>query len=152
MENARRFVAELNSTIYFDAIFRKLTPENSAKYIKDYDVIVDGSDNFATRYLVNDTCVSLDKPLVYGSIFKNSGQIAVFNFRGSKNLRDLFPEPPNAKGLPDCDRFGVLGALPGIVGSMMAMHTLQIILGAKVMCNQLQVIDTESWEFHKLAF
>ncbi|HIX55516.1 MAG TPA: HesA/MoeB/ThiF family protein [Candidatus Sphingobacterium stercoripullorum] len=152
VENARRFVAALNSSIHFEGILKKLTPENSVEYIKDYDVIVDGSDNFATRYLVNDTCVGLDKPLVYGSIFKNSGQIAVLNYRGSKNLRDLFPEPPSSQGLPDCDRFGVLGALPGIVGSMMAMHTLQIILGAKVMCNQLQVIDTASWEFNKVAF
>src|SRR5690606_41779781 len=105
-----------------------------------------------TPYLVNHTCIRLRNPLVYGSIFKKSGQVAVFNYKGSKHLRQLFPEPPNAEDVPDCDRFGVLGALPGIVGSMMAMHTLQIILELKVMYNQLQLIDTENWNFNKIEF
>lgn len=152
VENAEKFVSALNSNVHFEAIHRKLTPANSDEIIRPYNIVVDGSDNFSTRYLVNDTCVRLQKPLVYGSIFKNSGQVAVFNYKGSKHLRQLFPEPPNAEDVPDCDRFGVLGALPGIVGSMMAMHTLQIILELKVMYNQLQLIDTENWNFNKIEF
>jgi len=152
VENAKKFVRNLNSSIHFEAIQQKLTPENCASIIRPYDIILDGSDNFSTRYLVNDTCVRLNKTLVYGSIFRNEGQVAVFNYKGSKNLRHLFPEPPNSEDVPDCDRFGVLGALPGMVGSMMAMHTFQIILDWKVMCNQLLILDTDNWEFMKLGF
>lgn len=152
VENAKKFVRNLNSSIHFEAIQQKLTPENCASIIRPYDIVMDGSDNFSTRYLVNDTCVKLNKPLVYGSIFKNEGQVAVFNYKGSRNLRHLFPEPPNSEDVPDCDRFGVLGALPGIVGSMMAMHCLQIILEWNVMRNRLLLIDTEFWEFTKLEF
>ena len=89
--------------------------------------MVDGSDNFSTRYLVNDTCVALNKSLVYGSILGFEGQIAVFNHQGSKNLRDLFPEPPNPKDVPNCSLNGVLGTLPGIIGTMMAHETLKVI-------------------------
>lgn len=152
VENAKKFVNNLNSSIYFEAIQQKLTPENCESIIRSYDIVMDGSDNFSTRYLVNDTCVRLNKTLVYGSIFKNEGQVAVFNYKGSNNLRHLFPEPPNSEDVPDCDRFGVLGALPGIVGSMMAMHTLQVILNWKVMHNQLLMIDTEFWKFKKFCF
>ncbi|QCX54018.1 HesA/MoeB/ThiF family protein [Elizabethkingia sp. JS20170427COW] len=152
VENAKKFVESLNSNIQCIAIQEKLSPHNAQQLIQDYDIIIDGSDNFSTRYLINDTCVLLGKPLVYGSVFKNEGQVAVFNYQGSKHLRNLFPEPPNDEDIPDCDRFGVLGALPGIVGSMMALHTLQIILGFKVMQNQLQIIDTENWEFYKISF
>lgn len=152
VENARDFVHSLNSSIHFEAIYKKITLENAEELIRPYDVVVDGSDNFTARYLINDTCVRLNKTLVYGSIFKNSGQIAVLNYKGSKDLRKIFPEPPNDEDIPDCDRFGVLGALPGLVGSIMAMHTLQIILELKVMYNQLQIIDTDVWVINKINF
>jgi adenylyltransferase/sulfurtransferase len=101
---------------------------------------------------VNDTCVTLNKTLIYGSILGFSGQVAVFNHQGSKNLRDIFPEPPYDEEMPDCDSLGVLGALPGIVGSMMALQTLKLITGLPVNLNQLTLIDTMNWRFQSLDF
>lgn len=152
VESASEFVSALNSDVHFIPINEKITIENAQQIIHPYDIVIDGSDNFSTRYLVNDACVELDKTLVYGSILSFEGQVAVFNHKGSKNLRDLFPEPPNQKNLPDCDSLGVLGPLPGIVGSIMAMQTLQIICDLDVMSNQLLLIDTKSWSFNKIGF
>ncbi len=106
----------------------RLQEPNAAKIISQFDIVVDGSDNFLTRYLVNDVCVQLSKPLVYGSILKFEGQLAVFNYKGSKNLRDIFPEPPNPEDVPSCDENGVMGFVPGIIGVYMAAATIQIIL------------------------
>src|SRR5690606_10523220 len=100
---AQEVVSKLNPLIEAVAIQEKLTVENASEIIAQYDIIVDGSDNFTTRYLVNDTCVRLNKTLVYGSILKFEGQIAVFNHKGSKNLRDLFPEMPDPKDVPNCN-------------------------------------------------
>ncbi|PUB32663.1 adenylyltransferase/sulfurtransferase [Elizabethkingia sp. YR214] len=151
-ESAADFVAAFNSSVKFITINEKIEPENVQSIFQDYDLIVDGSDNFTTRYLVNDTCVALDKTLVYGSIFGFEGQIAVFNYKGSKNLRHLFPEPPNPDEVPNCDKNGVLGPLPGIVGSMMAMQTLKIIADLPVITNQLTIVDTLNWNFLKIGF
>lgn len=152
VNSAAHFVSSLNSTIHFVAIQDKISNHNVAAIVDSYDIIVDGSDNFETRYLVNDTCVALGKTLVYGSILGFEGQVAVFNFKGSKNLRQLFPEPSMDELLPDCDSFGVLGPLPGIVGSMMAMQTLQIICSLEVMTNQLLLINTKDWMMVKVDF
>jgi molybdopterin/thiamine biosynthesis adenylyltransferase len=129
-----------------------LTSENAATIIPQYDVIVDGSDNFATRYLVNDTCVQFQKPLIYGSILKFEGQVAVFNHNGSKNLRDLFPEMPDPKEVPNCNLNGVLGTLPGIIGTMMAHETLKLILELPTLKNELVLFNTLDWGFAKLNF
>jgi adenylyltransferase/sulfurtransferase len=94
----------------------------------------------------------LDKPLVYGSIFSFEGQVAVFNYQGSKQLRDLFPTPPNAEDIQNCDQFGVLGALPGIIGSMMAMLTLKIIIGLPIQPNQLTLVDCYNWSFRQIKY
>lgn len=152
VESASSFVSALNSDVNFIPINEKVTTENVQHIIIPYDIIIDGSDNFTTRYLVNDACVRLGKALVYGSILSFEGQVAVFNHKGSKNLRDIFPEPPNQENLPDCDSLGVLGPLPGIVGSIMAMQTLQIICDLNVMSNQLLLIDTKNWAFNKVGF
>lgn len=134
-------------------IFNEMLSEtNAEKIISQFDIVVDGSDNFLTRYLVNDTCVKLNIPLVYGSILKFEGQVAVFNCKGSKNLRDIFPEPPNAEDVPNCDENGVLGTLPGIIATMMAQETLKLILGMEVLKNQLLIFDTRNWGLTKLAF
>jgi len=117
-----------------------------------YDIIVDGSDNFETRYLVNDHCIKMGKTLVYGSIFSFEGQVAVFNYEDSKNLRDIFPSPPNTEDVQNCDQFGVLGALAGITGTMMAMLTLKVILGLNVPINQLTIIDSKNWNFNQLRY
>lgn len=152
VESAFEFVAALNRDVNFIPIKEKVMHENVQQIINPYDIVIDGSDNFATRYLVNDTCVALGKALVYGSILSFEGQVAVFNYKGSKNLRNLFPEPPNRENLPDCDSLGVLGPLPGIVGSIMAMQTLQVICDMDVMRNELLLIDTENWTFNKVEF
>jgi len=149
---AKEVVSKLNSLIEVVAITEKLTIENASTIIAQYDVIVDGSDNFSTRYLVNDTCVILQKPLVYGSILRFEGQVAVFNYKGSKNLRDLFPEIPDPKDVPNCNVNGVLGTLPGIIGTMMAHETLKLIMELPALRNELVLFNTLNWGFTKLNF
>lgn len=152
VKSAGKFVKNLNHQVKFVALEEKINQYNAEEIFSQYDIIVDGSDNFSTRYLVNDTCLKLDKTLVYGSILGFSGQVAVFNHHGSKNLRDLFPEPPFDEDLPDCDSLGVLGALPGIIGSMMALQTLKIITDLPVVLDQLTLVDTLNWRFQTIDF
>ena len=149
---AKETVKKLNPLIEVQAFEEKLTVENASRIITDFDIVVDGSDNFSTRYLVNDTCVTLAKPLVYGSILGFEGQLAVFNHQGSKNLRDLFPEPPNPKDVPNCSFNGVLGTLPGMIGTMMAHETLKLIIGLPSLKNELVLYKTLDWSFVKLSF
>ncbi|UHO38558.1 HesA/MoeB/ThiF family protein [Chryseobacterium capnotolerans] len=151
-KSAEKFVNSLNHQVNVMGIEQKIDASNISEILSQYDIIVDGSDNFSTRYLVNDTCVALGKTLVYGSILGFSGQVAIFNHHGSKNLRGIFPEAPFDEEMPDCDSLGVLGALPGIVGSMMALQTLKIIAELPVNLNQLTLIDTLSWRFQTLDF
>src|SRR3984957_3004571 len=106
-----------------------LSSENALDILKDYDIVVDGTDNFPTRYLVNDACVLLGKPNVYGSIFRFEGQATVFAYEGGPCYRCLYPEPPPPGLVPSCAEGGVLGVLPGIVGSIQAMETIKLILG-----------------------
>ncbi|WP_326981305.1 HesA/MoeB/ThiF family protein [Chryseobacterium sp. MYb264] len=152
VKSAELFVKNLNHHVNFIGIEKKIDDENGEEIISQFDLIIDGSDNFKTRYLVNDACVKLEKPLVYGSILGFSGQVAIFNYNGSKNLRDIFPEPPFDENLPDCDSLGVLGSLPGIVGSMMANLALKIITDLPLQFNQLTLIDTLNWRFQTIEF
>lgn len=149
---AKSVLETLNPLITVISFKKKLTIENAAQIIKDFDVIVDGCDNFETRYLVNDICVQLGKSLIYGSILKFEGQMAVFNHNGNKNLRDLFPEPPNPKDVPNCSLNGVLGTLPGIIGTMMAQETLKLIMDLPTLENELVLFNTLDWSFKKLKF
>ncbi|GEL10000.1 adenylyltransferase and sulfurtransferase [Flavobacterium glycines] len=149
---AKTTIEKLNPLIAVIAFEEKLTAENAARIISNFDIVVDGCDNFSTRYLVNDTCVTLGKTLVYGSILGFEGQIAVFNHQGSKNLRDLFPEPPNPKDVPNCSFNGVLGTLPGMIGTMMAHETLKLIIGLPSLKNELVLYKTLDWSFTKLNF
>lgn len=151
-ESAKNYIQQHNSTIDFQPIELKINADNAAKIMVNYDIIVDCCDNFATRYLLNETCLALHKPLVYGSIFGFEGQMAVFNHKGSKNLLDIFPTPPPSDQIPNCDKNGVLGPLPGIIGSMMAMQVLKIAAELPVDSNQLTVVDTFHWHFSKLTF
>lgn len=152
VKSAVQFVKKLNHHVQCIGIEQKLDASNAEEIISQFDIIIDGSDNFKTRYLVNDVCVKLGKSLVYGSILGFSGQVAVFNYRGSKNLRDLFPEAPIDENFPDCDSLGVLGALPGIVGSMMANLALKIITDLPLQLNQITLIDTLEWRFQTIDF
>ncbi len=135
--------------IVFDT---RINKSNIEEIISQFEYVVDGSDNFPTRYLINDTCVKLNKPLIYGSIFGFEGQVAVFNHEGSKNLRDLFPEPPNPKDIPGCDENGVLATLPAIIGSMMAHETLNTILGISLHRNKLFIFNTKIFSLNALSF
>lgn len=151
-ECAKSTLEHLNPNINYLIFNEKLTIDNGEKILSDFDIIVDGCDNFTTRYLVNDTCVLLQKPLVYGSILRFEGQMAVFNHKGSKNLRDLFPQPPNPEDVPNCSLNGVLGTLPGIIGTMMAHETLKLIMDLPTLENELIIFNTFNWQFSKLKF
>ena len=128
-EIARQKLEWLNPFVELTAYQERLNLDNATSLICKYDLIIDGSDNFTTRYLVNDTCVALNKPLVFGSIFKFEGQVSVFNFQDGPNYRDLFPEPPPENEVPNCDEAGVIGVLPGIIGTYMANEAIKIICG-----------------------
>lgn len=135
------------------AVFKEMLSESNAeKIISQFDVVCDGSDNFLTRYISNDACVRLGKPLVYGSIFKFEGQLAVFNYEGSKNLRDIYPEPPNAEDVPNCSEVGVLGAVPGVIGTCMAAELIQLILGRTNMANKLKTFNFLTGETLSLSY
>lgn len=150
--SAKTVLEQLNPAAKYIVFDEKLTPQNCNSILVNFDVIIDGSDNFSTRYLINDTCVNISKPLVYGSIFKFEGQIAVFNHNEGKNLRDLFPEPPNPDDVPNCNLNGVLGTLPGIIGTLMAHEALKLIAGLKVLHNEIVLFDTLNLNFSKLNF
>ena len=106
-----------------------MDPENILEIIADYDVVVDGTDNFQTRYLINDATVKTGIPVVHGSIFRFEGQITVFDPKNGPTYRDMFPESPDNGSIPNCSEAGVLGVLPGIVGSIQALEAIKIILG-----------------------
>jgi molybdopterin/thiamine biosynthesis adenylyltransferase/rhodanese-related sulfurtransferase len=129
IESARNRILEINPHCQVDLYETRLSSENALDIFKPYDIVVDGTDNFPTRYLVNDACVLLDKPNVYGSIFRFEGQATVFNYEGGPNYRDLYPEPPPPGLVPSCAEGGVLGILPGIIGVIQATETIKIILG-----------------------
>lgn len=148
---AKAFLSAQNSFIKFITFQEQLSSKNALPIIKDFDIIIDGSDNFATRYLVNDACVILDKPFVYGAIHRFSGQIAVFNFQNGPTYRCLFPEPPLPGEAPSCSEAGVLGVLPGIIGSFQATEAIKMISGiGEVASGKLILIDTLTLEFNKL--
>ncbi len=128
VESAKKRLLELNSDIKVTTYNEMLTSENAMEIIKDYDIIVDGTDNFATRYLVNDSCVLLGKPNVYGSIFRFEGQVSVFDAKKGPCYRCLYPEPPPPGLVPSCAEGGVLGILPGIIGTLQAAETVKLIL------------------------
>jgi molybdopterin/thiamine biosynthesis adenylyltransferase len=129
-----------------------LNDDNAEFILSQFDLVIDGCDNFLTRYIVNDTCVELNKSLVYGSILGFQGQLAVFNHNGSKNLRDLFPEPPNAEDVPNCSDNGVLGVVPGVIGTLMANEALKCILELEINRNTFHIFDLLSLEMTKLRF
>jgi adenylyltransferase/sulfurtransferase len=133
---------QLNRHVDFVVIQQKLTANNALQFFEPYDLIVDGTDNFSTRYLVNDAAVITKKPLVYGSIYKFQGQIAVFNYQDGPSYRCLFPIPPEYGTIKNCAEIGVVGVLPGIVGTQQANEALKIILGiGTVLTGKLMIYD-----------
>ena len=133
-EAAAQRIRNLNPQTNVGAHNEKLTSSNALGIIKDYDIIADGTDNFPTRYLINDACVLAGKPYVYGSVFQFEGQLSLFNYKNVKgetgpNYRDLYPLPPPFELIPDCASGGVLGVLPGIIGTMQALEIIKVLTG-----------------------
>ncbi len=128
VDSAKERLEELNSDINITTYDKRLSSENSMEIFRGYDIVVDGTDNFATRYLVNDTCVLLGIPNVYGSIFRFEGQVSVFDAKRGPCYRCLYPEPPPPGLVPSCAEGGVLGVLPGIIGTMQAAEAIKIII------------------------
>jgi adenylyltransferase/sulfurtransferase len=128
-EVAVKRLQAMNSCIEVEAIPEQLTASNALELFSDYDLIVDGSDNFTTRYLVNDACVLTDKPLIYGAIYTFQGQVSVFNYQNGPTYRCLFPDPPDPKDAPNCSEIGVIGVLPGLIGTLQASEAIKVITG-----------------------
>jgi sulfur-carrier protein adenylyltransferase/sulfurtransferase len=150
-EAAAERLRNLNPEIRIDTFETHLTSENALELFKDYDIIVDGTDNFPTRYLVNDACVITGKPNVYGSIFRFEGQITVFGYPGGPCYRCLYPEPPPPGLVPSCAEGGVLGVLPGIVGTIQAAETLKLIIGkGEPLVGRLLLFDALAMKFREL--
>ena len=149
--SAAERIRDINPHIQVDLFEEPLTSENALRIMEPYDVVVDGTDNFPTRYLVNDACVMLGKPNVYGSIFKFEGQASVFNYRGGPNYRDLYPEPPPPGLVPSCAEGGVLGILPGVIGCIQATETIKVLLGAgDTLSGRLLLYDALGMTFRQL--
>jgi adenylyltransferase/sulfurtransferase len=130
LESARDRLRDVNPDVDVELHECRLSSENAEQIIADYDIIVDGSDNFATRYLSNDVCVFAGKPNVYGSVFRFEGQTTVFApHLGGPCYRCLFPEPPPPESVPNCAQAGVLGVLPGIIGMLQAIEAIKLVLG-----------------------
>src|SRR6266404_1614150 len=129
LDSAADRMLDINPHVQIDRHEVALTSENALDILADYDIIVDGTDNFPTRYLVNDACVLLKKPNVYGSIFRFEGQSTVFAYPGGPCYRCLYPEPPPPGLVPSCAEGGVLGILPGMIGMVQATEAVKVILG-----------------------
>jgi sulfur-carrier protein adenylyltransferase/sulfurtransferase len=151
IESAKNRIHEINPYCQVDLYNTALSAANALDIIRPYDIVVDGTDNFPTRYLVNDACVLLDKPNVYGSIFRFEGQATVFNYEGGPNYRDLYPEPPPPGMVPSCAEGGVLGILPGIIGVIQATETVKIVLGkGTTLSGRLVLYDALEMKFREL--
>lgn len=151
IESAKNRIHEINPYCQVDLYETRLSSENALDIIRPYDIVVDGTDNFPTRYLVNDACVLLNKPNVYGSIFRFEGQATVFNYEGGPNYRDLYPEPPPPGMVPSCAEGGVLGILPGMIGIIQATETVKIIIGqGNTLSGRLLLYNALEMKFREL--
>jgi adenylyltransferase/sulfurtransferase len=150
-EAAKARLSALNPAIEIISYETRLTSDNALDLFRDYDIIVDGTDNFPTRFLVNDACILLGKPNVYGSIFRFEGQATVFGYPDGPCYRCLYPEPPPPGLVPSCAEGGVLGVLPGIIGSIQAMETIKLILGTgEPLVGRLLLFDALVMRFREL--
>ena len=148
-------IKKLHPYVNIEVFNKAIDYENVTSIISDYDVIVDGSDNFATRYLLNDACVIMDKPYIYGAVFQYEGQVSSFNVlldnKRSCNYRNIYPEPPESGVIPSCAEGGVLGVLPGIIGSVQALEVIKLITGlGELIVNSTWIFDALSMDSHKI--
>ena len=152
---AKTRLADLNPTITINTYPEKLTSKNALALFEQYDIIVDGTDNFATRYLINDAAILTRKPVVYGAIYKFEGKVSVFNYQNGPSYRCLFPIPPKEGSAANCSEVGVLGVLPGIIGTMQANEVIKIILdfenvlSGKLFCYDSRTSQTSSLKIYK---
>ena len=150
VDSAEKTLSTLNPDVNIITYNTRLNKDNAIEIIENYDVVVDGTDNFQTRYLINDASVKTGKPVVHGSIFKYEGQITVFDPKDGPTYRDIFPEPPENGTAPNCTEAGVLGVLPGIIGSIQALETIKLILGiGEGLLGRLLVFDALEMSFHE---
>jgi adenylyltransferase/sulfurtransferase len=151
LESAREAIRAINPHVHVEGYETRLTSGNAMEILRDYDVVVDGTDNFPTRYLSNDACVLLGKPNVYGSIFRFEGQASVFAMPDGPCYRCLFREPPPPGMVPTCAEGGVLGVLPGLIGTVQATETLKLLLGAgEPLVGRLLLVDALRMHFRTL--
>lgn len=153
VDTAKQLLAQQNPDTKIVVHKTFLSKDNALAIIPDYDLIVDASDNFPTRYLVNDACVLSEKPLVYGALHGFEGQVSVFNYKGGPTYRCLFPKMPKADEVPDCNENGVLGIVPGIIGNLQAMETVKVLTGiGDVLSGKLLLFDGLSQSYQKIQF
>jgi len=152
-ESAARRISELNPEITVEIHNYRLGIDNALEILEKYDIIVDGVDNIPTRYLIDDACTILGIPWVYGSIHRFEGQVTVFNYNDGPCYRDLFPEAPPADAVPNCEEGGVLGVLPGVIGSIQATEVIKIILEiGESLSGRLLIYDAERMDFNILKY
>ena len=151
LESARDRLKDMNPHVHVEGYETRLTSENALEIIRDYDIVIDGTDNFATRYLTNDACVILGKPNVYGSIYRFEGQSSVFATEDGPCYRCLYPEPPPPGLVPSCAEGGVLGVLPGLVGTIQATEGIKLLLGiGEPLIGRLLLIDALTMQFRAM--
>ena len=156
-ERAAQILGQLNPGIQIIPYSERLTVQNALILFEEFDIIIDGTDNFSTRYMINDACVLMNKPLVYGAISRFEGQVSVFNFKRNENdeavnYRDLFPNPPKEDEVLNCEEAGVLGPLAGIIGTMMANETIKLITGiGDPLANQLLTYNSLNNQVYQFA-
>jgi adenylyltransferase/sulfurtransferase len=151
LDSAADRMLDINPNLRIDKFDTGLSSENALEILRDYDLVIDGTDNFPTRYLVNDACVLLKKPNVYGSIFRFEGQATVFAYEDGPCYRCLYPEPPPPGLVPSCAEGGVLGILPGLIGVIQATEAVKIILGiGETLKNRLLLYDALHMRFREL--
>ena len=150
-ESARAHLHDINPHVTLETFSEQLTSANALEILKRFDIIVDGSDNFPTRYLVNDACVLLGKPMVYGAVFRFDGQVSVFSATAGPCYRCLYAEPPPPDLVPSCAEGGVLGVLPGIIGSLQALEAIKLIVGVgESLVGRLLLFDGRRMQFRDL--
>ncbi|KAA8485863.1 adenylyltransferase/sulfurtransferase [Arcticibacter tournemirensis] len=150
-EVAAKKLAELNPLVKIEWHPWMLTPENALSLIEAVDLVVDATDNFASRYLINDACVIAGKPFIYGAVQQYEGQLSVFNYQGGPTYRCLYPEQPSPGEVPDCNEAGVLGIVPGIVGSLQALEAVKVITGiGRTLSGSLKIVDFLSGNEYKV--
>lgn len=151
LDSARETLEGINPYLQIDGYNEPFTSKNAMKIAEPYDIVIDGTDNFPTRYLVNDVCVLLNKPNVYGAIYRFDGQASVFNYQGGPTYRCLYPEPPEPGMVPSCAEGGVLGILPGIIGLIQATEAIKIILGiGNTLSGRLLLFDALTMKFREM--